>query len=268
MANQGKYQAPAANALLDVLEFMAANRGYWGPTELARQLDLSPNMIFRTLMVLSDRGYVRRSGSGQYELNLKLFALGAQLRKRFDLRKLARPHLEELAEFSGDTAQVQIPDGERMLLVDCAPPPTPYYLATVPGVRLYYQGNAFGKAVMAFLDAGMQAELFAGEDWHLLTPETRILPELLETEFAAIRAGRCGFEAGEYFTGGYCLAAPVFNSENEVAGSIGISGLLSRREPEREELLEAEIMRHAAAISNACGYGGEYYRKREAVDVR
>ena len=39
-------------AALEILEFMAGNPGVWGPTELARRLNLSPNLVFRVLAEL------------------------------------------------------------------------------------------------------------------------------------------------------------------------------------------------------------------------
>ncbi len=260
MAAQGKYQAPAANALLDVLEFMAERPGYWGPTELARQLNLSGNMIFRTLMVLSERGYLRRNAAGQYELNLRLFALGSHLRKRFDLRRLARPHLEALAEFTLESCQLQIPDGRRMLLVDAAAPPAQYYLAAVPGSRFYFQGNAFGKAVMAFMDADELQALAADPEWRAITPATRLDLDELTGEFDAIRAGGCARECDEYYTGGHCVACPVFDADGEAAGAIGLSGLQSRRDPARDAEIERAIFEHARRLSHACGYSGGHFK--------
>ena len=85
-----RYQAPAAASTLEVLEFMASNPGAWGPTELARRLALSPNLAFRVLNVLQEKGYVKRNPAGQYELTAGLYSLGMKLRNSFDLRKQAR----------------------------------------------------------------------------------------------------------------------------------------------------------------------------------
>lgn len=56
-----------------------------------------------------------------------------KLRNSFDLRKQARPFLEGLAAEAGESCQIQVPAGDRMLQLDFVPPPADYYLAVTPG---------------------------------------------------------------------------------------------------------------------------------------
>ena len=137
---QKTYSAPAAASTLEVLEFMAANPGARGPSELAKRLGLTPNLTFRVLNVLQEKGYVKRNPAGQYELTSGLFSLGMRLHNNFDLRKQSRPFLEALAEESGESCQLQEFEGDHMLQLDFVPPPADYYLAVTPGIRLHLHG--------------------------------------------------------------------------------------------------------------------------------
>lgn len=248
-----KYDAPAADAVLDVLEFMAENTENWGPTELARKLELSPNMTFRILNVLTNRGYVTRNENGNYRLTAALFALGMKQQNSFDLRSCARPFLEQLAEETCESVQLQVPDGNMMMLFDFVPPPTPFYLAITPGVRLHWLGNAFGKAVLAFLPQGKQQERLL-QPTPQLTGKTITDKAELRRELDQIRqiGSACEFE--EYLPGHYCVASPVFNAAGEVIAAVGISGLISRYNPENLPVLQQKILKYANKISQSIGH--------------
>jgi DNA-binding IclR family transcriptional regulator len=250
-----KYDAPAANALLDVLEFMTANPVSWGPTELARRLEQSSNMTFRVLNVLTERGYVEKNENGNYHLTAALFSLGMKMQHNFDLRSQARPHLEELAALCGESAQLQIPDGDRMLQVDHVPPPTPYYLVVTPGCRVHWHGNAFGKAVWAFLPREQQEKLFTLPR-EQLTIHTITDEKLLRKELSDIRISLCAAEYEEYLEGCYCLAAPVFNTLGEIVAAVGISGVISRLKKENLPELQKQVSVCAGKISRSIGFKG------------
>ena len=254
-----KYHAPAADGVLELLEFLAENPGEWGPTELNRRIGLGTNLIFRILNVLTEHGYVSRTAEGKYVLGAKLYSLGMALHSRFDLRIVAHPFLNALAEESGETCQLQIPDGDRMLMVDCVHPPRDYFLAVNPGARLYYHCNAFGKVVLAFADAETRNTILDGP-LEKLTPDTITDPAKLRAELLKVRRTFSAFEFGEYFTGGYCVGSPVFNAAGNAVAGIGISGLTSRVH-ELDIEAQAQLVRDCARnITQA--FGGKFHQDK------
>lgn len=254
-----KYSAPAADGVLDLLEFMTDHPGAWGVTELSRQTGIGNNLVFRIMNVLAEHDYAERSETGKYELSAKLFSLGMRLRNRFELRNMAHPSLCRLAEETGETVQIQIPDGDRMLSIDCVYPPRDYYLVIASGARIYYHGNAFGKAVLAFLpkeeqDAVLKKKLCR------MTPETVVSLPALRAEFEQIRKTFSASEDGEYVRGSYCIGSPVFDAAGKVAAGVGITALNSRDgEHSREELIRMVL---DCAIEITKKIGGSYPMKK------
>lgn len=249
---QKSYSAPAAASMLEVLEFMAGNPGARGPSELAKRLGLTPNLTFRVLNVLQEKGYVKRNSAGQYELTSSLFSLGMRLFNSFDLRKQARPHLEVLTGKCGESCQIQLFEGDHMLQLDFVPPPADYYLAVRPGIRLHLHGNAFGKAVVAFLPEE-SVEAFLASPLPRLTPHTIIDPEQLRREFEEIRRTRVSMEFSEYVTGNYCIGSPVFDAAGRPVAGVGITGLISRLRRTLLPRLRSEVLECAEQITNAIG---------------
>lgn len=255
-----KYDAPAAGATLEILEFMVDNPDSWGPTELARQLGLTSNMTFRILNVLIERGYVEKDSAGNCRLTANLLALGMKCQRNFDLRRCAHPWLEELACETQESVQMQIPDGDRMLQFDFVAPPMPFYIVVSVGSRVYWHCNAFGRAVVAFLPEEKQKQILA-----LPTPRLNVHTicdkKLLQEELQKIRSSYCASEFEEYLLGNYCIASPVFNAVSEVVAAVGITGLTSRLDPESLPDLRQKVLNCANKVSHAIGYKEVYPEK-------
>ena len=69
-----KYQAPALEKGLDIIEVLSSHASGLSQVEIARELGRSVGEIFRMLVVLCDRGYLSLdSHTDRYALTTKLF---------------------------------------------------------------------------------------------------------------------------------------------------------------------------------------------------
>jgi DNA-binding IclR family transcriptional regulator len=249
--------APAVDRALDIIELLAVDPEARGINELARELAIPVNSVYRVLQRLVDRGYASADGDG-HRLTSRLYSLGLSLAARFDLRGRSRPHLEELARRTGQTCQLHVWDGGRMLAAECVAPESDYWLAVRPGARLLVTCNAFGKAVLPFLeDAEREAVLTPP----LETPTARSPadPAVLAAELDAVAATGIAWDHEEYVPGIFCVGAPVFGVDGRVLAGIGVSGFAGALgdDPRRFEL---PVLETAAAVAADIGYAGEAYR--------
>lgn len=247
-----KYHTPAAEGTIKVLEFLAEHPGDWGPTEINRQTGVGINMVFRVLNVLVEHGYLRRNDSGLYTLKSKLLTMGMKLLPRFDLRNTAMPYLQELSRQTSETVQIQIPDGDSMLLLTSLYPPKDYYLTVLPGVRLRYHGNAFGKAVMAFMEKE-ELNTILDRPLEKITPFTETDKKKILSELKTVRKTLIAEEWEEYILGGYCIGAPVFDESGRAVAGLGISALYSRQEIKELDYYRSCILQCARNVTLACG---------------
>ena len=251
-----QYSAPAADGALAVLEFLVDHPGEWGPTEITRRVGIGVNLTFRILNTLARRGYVVRLADGRCRLSSKLFSLGMKLHAGHDLRLAARPMLETLARVSGEACHLQVPDGDAMVLWDSVAPARDFYLNVTPGTRLCYHGNAFGKIAMAFMPEAEREQILSA-DLKKLTPRTETDPERLREEILRAARDYYAVEDGEYVSGCYCIAAPVFDAAGRLAAAAGIAGLREREQSldfqERIELVKDCARRITRLL------GGEFY---------
>lgn len=256
--NNNKYAAPAVDSLLDILEFMAKNPRSFGPTELSRTLGISTNLVFRVMKRLVERNYAEISEEGTYKLSTRFFSLGMTLYSNFDLRRRARKHLEKLCEMTGETCQIQVPDGDRMLVLDTVNPPIEFFLQVIPGSRVYFHANAFGKSVMAFMGEKDVRKILSRK-LPALTENTLVDCKELKKELEDVEKTGLAYDNEEYSKGIFCIGSPVFDVFGNVCAGVGMTGMSSRFDSKRKKKLEKFVFACAKDISNDIGYSGDFF---------
>lgn len=247
---------PAVGRMLDLVGFLAERERPYGINELARELKVPVNSVFRILTCLAKRGYVETGGaSSGYQLSSGFFSLGMKLHARFDLRRRARPHLEALARRTGETAQVHVPDGGDLLVLDVAAPPAPFFLQVVPGTRLEYHAGAFGKAILAFQPEERVRRLLPAR-LPAFTPRTVTERDRLMEELRRTRKTGLAYDREERVTGVYCIGAPVFDANAEAVAGLGVTGLVSRFDAANRRRFEEDVLACAERVSRDIGYRG------------
>lgn len=254
-----QYAAPMADHLLDVVEFLSGQHRPFGVTELSRRLGISTNAIFRLMRRLTDRGYAEIDPASKgYQLGSKFYSLGMRLSDRFDMRSRVRPHLEALCRDIQETCQAQILDGRRMLALEVVTPRTDFFMQIMPGARLYIHANAFGKAMLAFLEEQEVLDLLP-EELPELTPETMTDRAALLASLEHVRRTGIAWDRGEYSRGVYCIAAPVLDVQAQPVAGVGLTGLDVRFDEEIGCRQVRAVLETAAAVAAEIGYDGEQY---------
>ena len=250
---------PAVSRALDLIEFLADRGQAFGINELARELEIPVNSVFRILKCLESRGYVETdSPGGGYQLSTRFFSLGMRLQSRFDLRRRARPHLEMLCRQTGETTQIYFLDGDTTIVLDCVTPDVPLYLQVVPGTRMELHASAFSKAILAFL-AEDDVRRLLPKRLAALTPNTITDRDRFLAELSKVRRTGMAYDREEYTLGVYCVGAPIFDVHGDVAAGAGVTGLVSRFRAEDLPRIEKQVLRCARQISSAIGHDGRNY---------
>ncbi len=264
---KNSYSVPAVDGMLDIVEYMAQDQqNFCGVTELSRELGLSINLVFRVMKRLDERGYVERDAdSGGYRLSSGFFTLGMKLYSRYELRRVARKHLVQLSEKLGETTQLQILSGNRMLAIEVVTPPSDFFLQVVPGSRLQLYCNAYGKAVMAFMEPA-EVNNVLPKKFEKRTQNTITSKNDLQKEFEIIRKTGISHDREEYNAGFFCVGAPVFDVHGVAVGGLGVTGMSTRfcdkRLPEAERL----VLECAGNVSREIGYSGDFFNKKKAEE--
>ncbi|WP_412468865.1 IclR family transcriptional regulator [Pedobacter sp. KLB.chiD] len=150
--NDSKYQAPALDKGLDILEYLSIQSIPVSQTEIAIGIEKTPNEIYRMLMSLESRGYIlREEVSGKYRLSLKLFHLSHRHSPIDELRKAAQFPLEELANSVRQSCHLSIIYMNQVLVINHAKSPGPISLSIEEGNLFPLLLTASGKVLLAYL---------------------------------------------------------------------------------------------------------------------
>jgi IclR family transcriptional regulator, acetate operon repressor len=216
-----------------------------GLVELATATKLPKSTASRLLGALERQGLVAQRGArGRFSAGPVLLQFAQRGLADRHLAELAQPHLQALAEVSGETVNLAVPGSlgvEHLAQVSSR-----YFLGTGRwvGRRVPYHCTAVGKVLLAFGAAALpDAPL------ERLTERTIVDPERLAAELAAVRRVGTAAAVDELEVGLAAVAAPVRGEGDEVVAALTVSGPTVRLGPERLDVLGPELTREADALS-------------------
>jgi DNA-binding IclR family transcriptional regulator len=238
---------------LQLIEVLARSDGPRGVTQLAGELSLTKSNVHRLLKTLQSQGYLSYIDStSHYDLSLKLWELGSLVLSRLDIKKVAFPHLETLADRTRETVHLSIRDEREVVYIDKIDSPEPVRAYSRLGGRAPVYCVATGKALLAFApEAVIQSVI---DTLVPFTPRTVTTGPALRAELEMIRVSEYAVNRGEWRATVGGAAAPVRDSSGAVVAAVGISGPLERFKPTRVRELMSAVLATASAISAGLGY--------------
>lgn len=236
-----------------IIELLAAHPGGMGLQQLAAESGLAKSTAHRLLASLIQLGYaVQDSFTTHYRLTLKMFELSSGIVNDLDVMGVARPHLDRLANRSGEAVHLVIRDGADIVYI---------YKAEAGGMRMssrvgmrspmYCTG--VGKAMLATLPYREVEQVWAQSRPKKLTEHTiTTLPRLLE-QLAQVRADGYAVDDEENELGIRCIALALPGPSGKAEAAFSISGLVPHMGPERLEQLAALALDTRGAILQDLG---------------
>ncbi|HWG85291.1 MAG TPA: IclR family transcriptional regulator [Deinococcales bacterium] len=241
----------AVERALQLIEVVAKSRTPLSVTDIARALDLAPSTIHRLLQTLGAQGYVMQyEDSKRYGVGRGMSEIGRAMLLRHDLAQRSRPHLEKLAEQSGETANLAALYGTSVIYLAQVESSSLIRVSGGLGYAAPLHASAVGKVYLADFNDEMLADVITIAGLEAYTANTIRDMEALRKELALIRERGYAVDDEEREPGVRCIAAPVRGSSGMVVSAVSISGLASRVTPERVPELAAVVALTAARLSS------------------
>jgi DNA-binding IclR family transcriptional regulator len=220
-----------------------------GVTELAGRVGLRKSSTHRLLVALARVQLVRYDAvARRYNLGFRVLRWTATWLDRLDVRTCALPYLRSIREKCEETVSLNLRDGHRRVAVERLETTRELRFVVDLGTPLPLHVGASGKAILAFLPADEVAEVLDGAR---LGPRARAA---LRRELEGIRRLGSAVSLGERIPGSGSVAAPIFNHERSVIGSVSVLSLAVRLS---DDVIRShrELVRQAGeAISEALGW--------------
>ncbi len=216
-------------------------------TDLARRTGMNVSTAYRMLQTLTLAGVLRRNeGDERYTVGPMLLALAGSIFSGSGLSSV-QTLIGGLADDTGESVSIGIRDANCVAMLLTATAPARLRYEHRPGERLGIHCTAMGKALLAFSEGDVRAEV-AALGWlkpmtsRSLTRVDDLLADLTETRRRGFAVSVEEFEAGVA-----SVAVPIIRGNDSPRAAIGIQGPLTRFPAERLETLAIKL-RTAAEI--------------------
>lgn len=220
---------------LEVLRCFRAGEQYLTNAELAKRTGIPKPTISRLSYTLTKLGYLSYSEQlGKYQLGAGVLALGYRMLSNLDVRKLARPLMEELAEYAQASVSLGSRDRLSMVYIESCRSTANVTLRLDVGSRIPLATTAMGKALLCVLPQSERDYLLD----HVREHEPERWPKIK----AGIEQGCRDFEergfcvsAGEWQSDVFAVGVPLFGADGAPPMAFNCGGpafLLSREKLE------------------------------------
>jgi DNA-binding IclR family transcriptional regulator len=233
MINDQKAQTSAIHKILDILLLFNEENPLYSIEQISDALDIPRSTVYRHIRLLCDKGFLERTGDGQYRIGMTLLRLGkAALNSNRELRLLVLPSMQRIAQTVRESVSLMRLFDKHVICIENIEGQYPLRVMIEPGrVQLLHTG-ASPKVILAHLPE---------DEWRsrLIFPLKRYTDATftdfddLQQELRLIRSSGYAVSNGEIDIGARAVAVAIRNHQQEVVAALSIEGPSSRMTNEK-----------------------------------
>jgi DNA-binding IclR family transcriptional regulator len=236
---------------LSLLEILAESPADCSLGEISKRAQLPASTVHRLLTSLVQAGYASHNAqTTRYGLGNTLVRLSHKAVQKHNLIQVAHPFLEQLAQDTGETANLTTRDDDCVIQLDHVDSPNILRVAYPSGERFPLHASASGKLFLAFLPLPERERLLRAKR-QSFTTGTITDKRLLVQELERIAKSGYAVDDAEREIGVRCVAAPIRNSRQEVIAAISLTGPSIRLSTARLHELATVLLKTAQTISDS-----------------
>lgn len=210
---------------MTILEALADNRSGASVSELSARVGLNKGSIVRILATLQSTGHVLQDeASEHYYLSLQTVSLANRHMDSLGFPELIQPVLNELAEATGELAQLTAADSDRLFVIAKAEGPNHIRVESLLGRQIALHASSGGKAWLSSLAREQLFRVLGGIELLPLTSKTITKLSVLEKEIEDSKKKGFSIQREELMKDMSGIAVPVHASVKlEAVGSLAIA---------------------------------------------
>jgi DNA-binding IclR family transcriptional regulator len=226
----------------------------WGVREAASRLKIAKSSAFDLMSSLAELGFLNKTEENRYRLGWRLVTLSETLLATTELRKEARPVMEDLAAQYQETIHLAVLDGTQAVYVDKLEGRQAVRVElTSLGARLYAHCSALGKVLLAYTSEEEVKRIIQSAGLPRFTSNTITEEESLLQNLSKIRKQGYAYDMEEILLDLCCVGAPIYDHTGQVIAAISMSIPAYRFRRSQTEYRDA-IVRTAKIISERLGH--------------
>src|SRR6201996_6479885 len=224
VADKPEYRVEALAKGLRLLSLFDEQRPTWGGGDLAAAPGLPMPTVYRVVMTLTAEGYLDHLPSGDYRPGVRTLTLGGAALRSLDLVALATPKLQKLGETTGETVNLAVLTGDRVLYLVRLRNSDLVTANIQVGSTLPAVHTSIGKLLLAHLDEADLRERITDSSFAANAgPNAKVsLAELLD-ELATVREQGWAMQDEELAYGLRSVAAPITAPDGRVLAGVNLA---------------------------------------------
>lgn len=234
---------------MEVLRAFTIENCEWGVRELAEHLGYPRSTVQMLLRTLAETGLLIQTPNRRYRLGWGTFELAGVFLAQLELRKVALPVMENLADSIGEIVHLGVLDLGQVIYVEKVEGRKSIPLITRLGLRYPAHCTGIGKILLAHNREKYEMKLALTP----LTSKTIVDMKTLQEELAQIQNEGVAYDREEAIIGLTCIAAPIRDYTGKVVAGISISAPTIRF-MQREKQWAQMIRQAAEEISEEMGF--------------
>jgi DNA-binding IclR family transcriptional regulator len=244
----------------DLLALFDRDHTEWGVREVASRLKMAKSSTHDLMSSLAQLGFLNKTEDSRYRLGWRLVTLSETLLATTELRKEARPVMEDLASQYQETLHLAVLDDTQAVYVDKLEGRQAVRVElTSLGARLYAHCSALGKVLLANLEEDEVKRIIQTAGLPRFTDNTITEEKALFLELAKIRKQGFAYDLEEILPDLCCVAAPIYNHMGQVIAAVSMSLPAYRFKRSQNEFRDG-VIRAAKRISKRLGFYGTAHK--------
>ena len=250
-----RYEITALKRGLDVLALFNANQTQLSLKEIQQKTGLNKSTAFRVVTTLEQEGYLQRDPlSKAFSPGLKVLQLGFSSIHNLELRKIARPFLEQLAQECRETVSLCVLQDMNTIYVDRVRYQNFEDHNLGIGSVLPAHCTSMGQVMLAYMPEKELERKLSQNSLADCYPNAGNI-DTLKKDLETIRNQGYAVWLKELDIGLLAVAAPIWDSHAEVVAALNIVGSIRTISQERLETdLARAVLSCSKAVSKALGF--------------
>lgn len=237
--------------VIDVLRCFSTDEPLVGVTEIAQQVGLHKSSISRLLATLEAEGWVEQDpATRKYQLGLGLIAIAGPLLANLNVRRVAYPYLQELAETTRETTVLAVWEDSAAVTVEQIASDRTVKHTSPLGSRYSSTGSATVQIFLADMPQDTAEALVQDKTIRLQEGWTT---KQFRQRLVEVQQRGYATNLRETFDDEIGVAAPVYDHHSKVVAAVLVAAPSYRVDPATTEQLIQHCVATAATISTRMG---------------
>lgn len=244
----------SVDRVLDIIEVLSTEQDGLGVTTIANKVGLHKSTAHRLLTTLANRGYVAKTGEGNYKIGLKLIEAVSCYINSLELQTEARPYLMQLTGELGLTSHLGILDRDMVVYIEKMDVVSSIRMYSQIGLRMHSYCSSLGKCLLSNYSKEELNGIMKDCSFIRFTNNTIGSMEELHKEINKVRKQGWAMDNEEYEIGHRCIGAPIYDYKGDIIAAISASGPKNLIKDDRILEVANAVKKAALELSRSMGY--------------